>query len=88
MKLDDSFEMRVIGGQNIIVPAKIKNVDFTHILTLNESAVVIWNRMTQGEFEEKDLVDALMAEYDVTEEKATSDVKEFVENLKKLQILS
>ena len=51
MKLDGSFEMKTLAGQSIVVPGKLKNVDFTNVLTLNETAAVVWERMTQGEFE-------------------------------------
>ena len=67
MKLDGSFELKTLAGQSIVVPGKLKNVDFTNLLTLNETAAVVWERMTQGEFEVDDLVKALTDAYEVDE---------------------
>ena len=70
MKLDGSFELKTLAGQSIVVPGKLKNVDFTNLLTLNETAAVVWERMTQGEFEVDDLVKALTDAYEVDEAQA------------------
>ena len=88
MKLDKSFERHTFAGENIVVPHNVDNVDFTHLLTLNESATVVWKRMNEGDFEIADLVKALTDAYDVDEEQAQKDVSSILGKMRKLKIIT
>ncbi len=87
MRLDKSFEMHTLAGQNIIVPHRVKNIDFTNVLTLNETAIVVWNRMNEGDFEVADLVKSLTDVYDVDEEQARKDVSPILEKMRELEMI-
>ena len=87
MKLDGSFELKTLAGQSIVVPGKLKNVDFTNLLTLNETAAVVWGRMTQGEFEVDDLVKALTDAYEVGEAQAREDVVALLAKIRELGMI-
>lgn len=87
MKLDKDFEMRSLAGQHIIVPVTSKNVDFTHILSLNETAANIWQIMEKGDFTVETIVNTLTQEYDVTPEQARSDVEAFIKQLQEVDIV-
>ena len=88
MRLDKSFEMHTLGGQNIVVPHKVKNIDFTNVLTLNETATVIWERMNEGDFEVADLVKSLTDTYDIDEEQARKDVSSMLGTMRKLEMIT
>lgn len=87
MKLDGSFELRTLVGQSIVVPGKLENVDFTNLLTLNETAAVVWERMTQGEFEVDDLVKALTDAYEVDETQAREDLVALLAKIRELGMI-
>lgn len=87
MKLDGSFELKTLAGQSIVVPGKLKNVDFTNLLTLNETAAVVWECMTQGEFEVDDLVKALTDAYEVDEAQAREDVVALLAKIRELGMI-
>ena len=87
MRLDKCFEMHTLAGQNIVVPHRVKNIDFTNVLTLNETATVVWERMNEGEFEVSDLVKALTDTYDVDEEQARKDVSPILEKMRELEMI-
>ena len=74
--------MRNICGENIIIAHGKENIDFTKVVTLNESAVLLWNKVVDAEFEEKDLVDVLLEEYEVEPSQAIADVKSLVASWK------
>lgn len=78
MKIKKGFEVRNICGENIIIAHGKENIDFTKVVTLNESAVLLWNKVVDAEFEEKDLVDVLLEEYEVEPSQAIADVKSLV----------
>ena len=78
MKIKKGFEVRNICGENIIIAHGKENIDFTKVVTLNESAVLLWDKVVDAEFEEKDLVDVLLEEYEVEPSQAIADVKSLV----------
>lgn len=75
MKIKKGFEVRNVCGENIVIAHGVENIDFTKVITLNESAAYIWKKVEGKEFTEEDMVDALMAEYEVGKEQAQADVK-------------
>ena len=51
------------------------NIDFTKVISLNESAAFLWKQVAGLEFSEEDLVQLLLGEYEVEESQAAEDVK-------------
>ena len=78
MKIKEGFEIRNVCGENIIIAHGKENIDFTKVITLNESAVLLWNKVVGKDFTEEDLVNVLLDEYDVEVPRAAEDVKNLV----------
>ncbi|MBQ2299362.1 MAG: PqqD family protein [Bacteroidaceae bacterium] len=78
MKIKEGFEIRNVCGENIIIAHGKENIDFTKVITLNESAVLLWNKAVGKDFTEEDLVNVLLDEYDVEVPRAAEDVKNLV----------
>ena len=86
MKLKDGFILRTVAGETVVLPASgVTNFDM--MITLNDTGKFLWERLAVGA-EEADLVKALLAEYDVTEEIAAKSVSAFVARLKELDFLA
>lgn len=86
MKLKDGFILRTVAGETVVLPAA-GVTDFDMMITLNDTGKFLWERLAVGA-EEADLVQALLAEYDVTEEVAARSVAAFVARLKELNFLA
>lgn len=86
MKLKDGFILRTVAGETVVLPAA-GVTDFDMMITLNETGKFLWERLAVGA-EEADLVKDLLAEYDVSEEKAAESVAAFVARLKELDFLA
>ena len=85
MKLKDGFVLRTVAGETVVLPTGgVTNFDM--MITLNGTGKFLWERLTVGA-EEAELVEALLAEYDVTRELATQSVAIFVARLKELDFL-
>ena len=82
MRIKSGFELRDICGEHIIVAYGAENVDFTKLITLNESAAYLWKQVIDKDFCEEDLVQLLLAEYDVEKDLASADVKELLASWK------
>lgn len=86
MKLKEGFILRTVAGETVVLPAGgVTNFDM--MITLNDTGKFLWERLAVGA-EEADLVQALLAEYEVTEEVATRSVATFVARLKELDFLA
>ena len=80
MKLNENFVLRQIVGSWVAVAVGQASVDFNGMLRLNDTGVLLWNKLKDGA-DEKPLVDALTAEYDVSPETAAQDVQGFLRQL-------
>lgn len=80
MKLNENFMLRQIVGSWVVVAVGPTSVDFNGMLRLNETGVLLWNRLEDGA-DEAALVDALTAEYDVSAGQAAADVRDFLRQL-------
>lgn len=78
MKQKKGFRLRNVCGENIIVAEGVENIDFSRIISMNESSAFLWKKVEGSEFSEQDLIAYLTDEYDVSEEVAGNDVKSLV----------
>ncbi len=84
MKIKDGFELRNICGENIIISQGKENINFTKIITLNESAAQIWNDIAGKEFTLEDMVQSLTIQYEVDPQTALNDSKALIEEWRKV----
>ena len=82
MKIKKGFELRKICGENIVIAHGVENIDFTKIITLNESAAFIWQQVEGEDFTEEEMAKFLLDEYEVDETQALADVKALTESWK------
>lgn len=79
MKTKKGFNLRTICGENIIVGEGIENIDFSRIISMNESAAYLWSHIKDTDFDEDRLVSLLLDEYDVDEATARADVRTLIQ---------
>lgn len=85
MKLKDGFMLRQVAGEYVVLSVGT-DVDFSGMITLNETGATLWKRLEQ-EAELSDLTAALLAEYDVDEATAAVAAEQFVAKLKEQDFL-
>ena len=78
MKIKEGFELRNVCGENIIIAHGVENIDFTKVITLNESAALIWRHVEGKDFTEEDMVQLLLDEYEVDAPQAQADVQQLL----------
>ena len=86
MKLKDGFIMRTVAGETVVLPTG-GVTDLDMMITLNDTARFLWERLVVGA-EVDELVQALLSEYEVTEEVATRSVNAFIDKLKERDFLA
>lgn len=80
MKIDKSFILREIAGDYVIVPTGDTALQFNGLITVNEVGAFLWEKL-QEEITEQELVEAVLAEYEVDADTAQKDVSEFLDYL-------
>ena len=79
MKTKKGFNLREVCGEFIIVAEGIENIDFSRIISMNESSAYLWKKIQGIDFDENTLAGLLLEEYEVDEATARSDAKALVE---------
>ena len=67
MKAKKGFNLREVCGEQIIVAEGKENLDFTNIISMNESSAFLWNSVQGKEFTIDDLADLLVDNYMIDE---------------------
>ena len=75
MKIKKGFTLRNVCGENIVVAEGKENIDFTKIISMNESSAYLWKNVEGKEFTADDLCKLLTDEYDVAENTAQQDAQ-------------
>ena len=80
MKTKKGFELQNVCGEYLLVPAGVENVDFSRIISLNETAASLWKSVENLEsFNINTLVEFLTKEYEVENDIAEEDCRMIVE---------
>lgn len=87
MKIKKGLEVKDICGEHIVMAEGAGNVDFSKIVSLNESAYLLWTNLVGKDFSEADMVNILLDNYEVDKHVAESDVKDLVEKWEKEGLL-
>lgn len=82
MKIKKGYLVKEVAGENVVVSTEKREIDFDYIIHLNDSAKLLFEALMENDLTEKDLVNILTNNYEVSKEVATKDVIEFVEMLK------
>ncbi len=77
MKIKKGFVLRVVGGENIVVPVGEQSKRFHGMVTLNETGAFLWEFFSK-ERTVDEAVAALLEQYTATEEAIRADVERFV----------
>lgn len=80
MKIKKGFVLRVVGGENVVVPVGALCKTFHGMINLNETGAFMWKFFSQEHTLEEG-IEALCAEYDVDRERAVTDVRKFADVL-------
>ena len=86
MKIKGEFVLSEIGGEVIAVSIANEKGDFDGMINLTETGAFLW-RLLEKDVTEELLVKELLTNYNVDEQTAKLDVKEFINKLKEKDLL-
>lgn len=81
MKIKQEYKVREIAGENVVIMQGRQGADLTQIITLNASALVLWNALTGKEFTVEEAAEVLVQNFEVESEVALRDATAWVERM-------
>ena len=87
MKIKSMYKVRQVAGENLIVGQGRLNADMTKVISLNDTAVLLWNELVGKDFSCEDVADVLVSTYGIERERAMTDASKWIEKLKGCEII-
>ncbi len=72
MKKTEGLILRTIGGEHVIVSQDSDNINFSRIISMNETSAFLWNALN-AEFDAEAMASLLTENYDVSYDEALAD---------------
>lgn len=83
MKFKSNIKIKQLGGESILVSHDSGNLDYTRVITLNESAEYLIGASLEDKTISPEIWrDMLMAKYSIPAEQALADATALIEKLK------
>ena len=87
MKINDNFKVRKIAGENLIINQGATHSDLTKIISLNDTAVYLWNELLGKEFSLDDAADLLVKKFGIDKETALRDAAKWIDTMKSENVI-
>lgn len=87
MRIKNGFELREVCGEHVILSHGMENIDFSKIISLNDTAAFLWEEAVGKDFDEEQLTAALLDAYEVEESVARQDVKRVLDKWREIGLL-
>ncbi len=76
MNVKKGFKLRPLGREFILVGESVEQVNFNKMITMNETAAYLWDKVADGkDFDAELLAGYLTDEYEVSNEQALQDAQ-------------
>lgn len=87
MKIKDGFVLNKVAGKYMIVPVGDNFVDFSSVITTNETGAYIWELLL-SEKTKDELLRSVLSEFEgASPEEVSADLDDFISALKENNIL-
>jgi hypothetical protein len=87
MRTKKGFRLRELGGDYILIGESVELVNFNNIITFNEAAAYLWQKVQGKDFDVNTLTQLLLNEYEVTEDIAREDAQATIDDWKEIGII-
>ncbi len=87
MQLKPNLQLRKIGNEHLVMEESELGVDYSKVISLNESAAFLINSTLNKDFNKQEWINLLLQRYDVSVDQATLDVEKLIESLKKEKLI-
>lgn len=86
MRVNTQFIERKIADEHLLIPVGEAAMSVKGLISMSESGAMLYAKLKEGSARQE-LIDALMAEYEVDMAVAAEDTDKFLEQMRQLNIL-
>lgn len=87
MRINQNCKVREIAGENVVIMQGRNGADLTQIITLNESALILWQALCGSDFEVEDAQRVLTENFEVDDATALRDAQRWVERMRECKLI-
>ncbi|MCR5560856.1 MAG: PqqD family protein [Bacteroidales bacterium] len=87
MRIKEGFKLRTMLGEHIVTGEYPMQVNFNKMVSLNETAAYLWEKVQGKDFTEADLAKLLLDEYEVDEATANKDAAALAAKWKEIGLI-
>jgi len=87
MKTRKGYTLRDLGSEFVLVAEGLEAVDFSRMVSMNASAVFLWEEVQDKEFDAGTLASLLVEEYGIPRDMADHDVAQLLLNWKSANLI-
>lgn len=81
------MKVRTVAGENIVIMQGDGGADMTKVVALNESSMLLYEKLSGRDFEMADIVQLLSDTYEVDPATARSDAEVWVEQMRRNSLI-
>ena len=87
MKIKQQYKVREMAGEHVVIMQGSYGADMTRIISLNESALYLWNALADREFSVADVANLLAEYYGIDDAIAERDAARWGERLEECALV-
>lgn len=87
MRIKQGCKVREIAGENVVIMQGQHGADFTRIITLNDSALLLWQALLEQDFTLEDVAEVLTSNFEVDNTTAMRDAQKWVERMQECGLI-
>ena len=87
MKIKEQYKVREMAGEHVVIMQGTHGKDLTKIISLNESALYLWQRGEGSDFDTNRVADLLTEYYGIDDQIAQRDAQHWIANLEECGLL-
>lgn len=87
MREKPGFNLRDVCGEQIVVAEGKENIDFSNIISMNETSAFLWEALGDKEFDADMMASLLLEKYDVDAEVAKADCENLLHGWSEIGIV-
>ena len=87
MKIKKGYKLKQMSGQYTVVANRRIIKSFNNLIVLNESAVFLWNLLSERNVTKQEMLEALLENFDISTVLALGNIDVFVRTMKENGII-
>ena len=87
MRIKEQFKVREMAGEHVVIMQGKHGSDLTRIISLNDSALYLWQEVDGRDFDSGNITQLLVERYDIDSQTALNDAKRWIAKLEECGLI-